>query len=86
MLSTSRYTVITSKHRAQLIKQASLRPGLDPTRYSTHSVRIGGVTKILNAGTDRLVIKVLGRWLLNAFEEYPVLSADGARGISSLMC
>ncbi|KAG2810539.1 hypothetical protein PC116_g2939 [Phytophthora cactorum] len=66
MLSTSRYTVITSKHRAQLIKQASLRPGLDPTRYSTHSV--------------------LGRWLLNAFEEYPVLSADGARGISSLMC
>ncbi len=52
---------------------------------STHSVRVGGATKLLNAGADRLVIKLLGRWLSNSFEEYPVLTADGTRGLSAMM-
>lgn len=85
-LATSSRRGITSKAMAFLIKQAVVSVGLDPARYSTHSVRIGGATKLLNAGADRLVIKVLGRRLSNAFEEYPVLSAEGSRDIASLMC
>ncbi|EGZ11796.1 hypothetical protein PHYSODRAFT_517236 [Phytophthora sojae] len=71
---------------AEVIKQAATQAGLDPTRYATHSIRIGGATKLWNAGADHLVIKVLGRWLSNAFEEYPVLSAEGARDIAQLTC
>lgn len=84
-LLTSRQSGITSKMVSCVIKEAAVSCGLSPEKYSTHSVRIGGATKPLNAGAHRLVIKVLGRWLSNAFGEYPVLTAEGARGISSLM-
>ena len=77
---------VTSQEMAETIKTAARRMGLDAARYSTHSVRIGGATKLLNAGADRLVIKLLGRWLSNTFEEYPVLTADGTSGLSQLMC
>ena len=35
---------------------------------TTHTVRIGGATKLLNAGADLLAVKILGRWLSNCFE------------------
>lgn len=68
------------------IKRAALDEGLDASRFSTHSVRIGGATKLLNAGADRLVIKVLGRWLSSCFEECPVLTAEGTQGLARIMC
>ncbi|KAG6951695.1 hypothetical protein JG688_00013616 [Phytophthora aleatoria] len=42
---------------ATAIKAAARECGMDPSRYSTHSVRIGGSTALLNAGADRLAIK-----------------------------
>jgi hypothetical protein len=77
---------VTSHLVSKTIKAAAARCGLDPKRYSTHSVRIGGATKLLNSGADRLIIKLLGRWLSNCFEEYPVLSAEGTIGLSAMMC
>ncbi|KAG6941418.1 hypothetical protein JG687_00019666, partial [Phytophthora cactorum] len=69
---------ITSESISATIKAAAAQYGLDPGRFSTHSVRIGGATSLLNSGADRLEIKLLGRWLSNAFEDYPVLSAKGS--------
>lgn len=69
-----------------MIKKAAARCGLDPMRYSTHSVRIGGATALLNAGADHLVIKLMGRWMSNAFEDYPVLSSKGTADLSRQMC
>ncbi|KAG3112375.1 hypothetical protein PI124_g8408 [Phytophthora idaei] len=71
---------------AKIVKAAAQEEGLDPTRFSTHSVRIGGATKLLNAGVDSLTTKVLGRWLSSCFEESPVLTSDGTAGLSRLMC
>jgi hypothetical protein len=71
---------------AGFIKAAATEAGLDASRFSTHSVRIGGATKLLNAGADRLVIKLLGRWLSSCFEDYPVLTSEGTSGLSKLMC
>ncbi|OWZ13122.1 Cleavage induced protein [Phytophthora megakarya] len=59
---------ISSEEVATVIKKGAVRLGLDPSRYSTHSVRIGGATAVLNSGANRLVIKQMGRWLSNAFE------------------
>lgn len=59
---------------------------LDPRRFSTHSVRNGGATKLLNTGADRLVIKLLGRWMSSCFEDYPVLAVEWTAGLSSMMC
>jgi hypothetical protein len=40
---------ITSGDSAKVIKQAARIAGLDPARFSTHSVRIGGATALLNS-------------------------------------
>ena len=70
----------------RILKTLAQSMGLDPKQYSSHSVRIGGSTVLLNAGCDPLIIKLLGRWLSNCFEEYPVLLAQGTMGVSRLMC
>lgn len=84
-LSTSLTTGITANDVSTAIKTAAIRTSQDPSRFSTHSIRIGGATALLNAGADRLVIKLLGRWLSNAFEAYPVLTAEGSVHLSRLM-
>ncbi|EGZ06865.1 hypothetical protein PHYSODRAFT_565763 [Phytophthora sojae] len=77
---------VSSGQVAKIIKAAATKAGLDASRFSTHSVRIGGATKLLNAGADRLVIKLLGRCLSSCFEDYPVLTSEGTAGLSKLMC
>lgn len=77
---------VSSSQVAKVIKLAAKEEELDASRFSTHSVRIGGATKLLNAGDDRLVIKLLGRWLSSCFEDYPVLTSEGTAGLSRLMC
>lgn len=77
---------ISAEEVATTIKNAAKKCGLNPAQYSTHSVRIGGATALLNAGADRLVIKLMGRWLSNAFEDYPVLTAKGTANLSRHMC
>lgn len=73
-------------HIIQVLKQISRDMGLDERNYSTHSIRIGGSTALLNAGAQPLVIKLLGRWLSDCYQEYPVLLAKGSVGVSELMC
>lgn len=85
-LSTGFGSGISAKDMSATIKEAARESSMDPARFSTHSVRVGGATALLNAGADRLAIKVMGRWLSSAFEEYPVLTAQGSSGLSKLMC
>jgi hypothetical protein len=77
---------ITSSEVTKIIKAGAAADGQDPEKFSTHSVRVGGATALLNNGADRLVIKLLGRWLSNSFEPYPVLTAEGTAQISRFMC
>ena len=44
--------------------------GLDPTRYRTHSLRIGGASMLAAAGRPDYEIQKLGRWKSLAFLEY----------------
>lgn len=85
-LSTGKNRGISSKEISGLIKGAAVDENLDPNRFSSHSVRIGVATALMNAGADRLIIKLLGRWLSNTFEDYPVLTAEGTVHLSRLMC
>ncbi|EEY64444.1 uncharacterized protein PITG_15665 [Phytophthora infestans T30-4] len=77
---------ITSTEIAAIVKSAATKAGHGPARFSTHYVQIGGATVLLNTGVDRLVIKLMGRWLSNAFEEYSVLSFKGSAELSRNMC
>ncbi|ETN10775.1 hypothetical protein PPTG_09856 [Phytophthora nicotianae INRA-310] len=85
-LSTGFGSGITAEEVADTLKQAASALGLEARLYSTHSVLIGGATELMNSGADRLVIKLMVRWLSNAFEGYPILSAKGSRGLARLMC
>ena len=44
--------------------------GLDPTNYSSHSVRAGAATQAAQAGLDSNSIKRLGRWRSQAYSVY----------------
>lgn len=57
--------------RTELMKRCNevwAEEGLEP--LTGHSFRIGGATHYLVNGVDPSVVKVLGRWKSNAFEEY----------------
>ena len=77
---------LSNSHVVKTLKFLASSMGLNPKDYSSHSIRIGGSITLLNNGAAPLVIKMLGRWLSNCFESYPVLLASGSRGISKLMC
>ena len=68
------------------LKSVAHSMGLNPANYSSHSLRIGGATALLNSQCSPLVIKLLGRWISNCFESYPVLLPAGCVGLSRLMC
>ena len=72
-------------HVVQMLKALARDMGFNPADYSTHSIRIGGTTTLLNSGAPSLVIKLLGRWLSDCYQSYPVLLAKGSQGISKLM-
>ena len=85
-MSTGPNGGITSNLVVAILKKLAVQLGLNPNLYASHSIRIGGATVLLNAGCHPLVIKLLGRWLSNCFEAYPVLLAAGTIGVSAMMC
>lgn len=85
-LATGNGSGITSDVVAATLKQAAKAMGLDAKLYSTHSGLIGSATELMNYGADRLVVKLMGRWMSNAFDGYPTFSAERSRGLARLMC
>ena len=44
--------------------------GLDPSRVSSHSLRIGGATAMAAAGMSEYEIKQMGEWKSDVFLDY----------------
>ena len=53
-----------------IIKRLVQLVGLDPSSYSSHSVRAGAATQAARAGLDPDSIKCLGRWRSQAYMVY----------------
>ena len=62
------------------IKNLATSLGLDSSRYSGHSLRIGGATSAAEAGLSQSQIKLLGHWNSQAYQTYikqdPLACAD----------
>ncbi|POM80051.1 Hypothetical protein PHPALM_2161 [Phytophthora palmivora] len=74
---------------AKCIKRAASNAGQDPSRFSTHSLRIGVATALFAAGVDSLSIKPFGRWRSAVFERYTrindeVMATMATRMVSSM--
>jgi hypothetical protein len=74
---------VVNGHIIQVLKQISKDMGLYERNYLTHSIRIGGSSALLNAGARPLGIKLLGLWLSDCYQEYPVLLAKRSVGSRS---
>ena len=69
----------TANAYRRLIKRMVSSIGLDPSKYSGHSLRSGGVTDLFAAGTPYYVIKKMGRWKSDAALLYFRSESDVAR-------
>lgn len=52
------------------VKKVAIEMGFDPSKFRTHSLRIGGASMLAAAGVPDYVIQVQGRWKSLAFLEY----------------
>lgn len=76
---------ISSVDVASALKATAASAGVPEANYSTHSIRIGGATALLAGEASQLAIKLLGRWVSNCFEQYPVQAAESTRTLSRRM-
>lgn len=67
---------VTSDQVTHALKKVARQAGIPASAYSTHSIRINGATALLNGAADGLANKLLGRWMSNCFEAYPVQAAS----------
>ena len=61
------------------IKRVAKHMGLDPSRYSSHSLRIAGASALAAAGKPDWFIKKMGRWKSLAFLQYIQFSVTSMR-------
>ncbi|ETL84294.1 hypothetical protein L917_15851 [Phytophthora nicotianae] len=85
LFSTSPGRVLTANVLGDAIKTAVASIGADPAKFGTHSMRSGGATALFAAGTDRLTIKIFGRWSSDAFELYTRMNDTVSKSLSQRM-
>ncbi|ETN03639.1 hypothetical protein PPTG_23763 [Phytophthora nicotianae INRA-310] len=66
-------------------KKAANLAGQDLSRFSTHSLRIGGATALFAGGIDSLTIKLFGRWRSAVFERYTRIQAQVTTAMARCM-
>ena len=74
--------------RTQLLKGMKIlldKAGLEPSRYSGHSLRKGGAQTLYEAGIPDSQIMILERWRSACFKLYVALTDDIRSLISSKM-
>jgi len=81
----SEWKVLTRETVTLLMKGAAVDCGLKPKHVATHSIRISGATALLIAGVPAEVVKIMGRWISNAFIGYTRYQAELMAGIAQRM-
>lgn len=68
-----------------LVQKALASAGLDVSKYTGHSFRIGAATTALRAGISDAKIKMLGRWESSAYQLYLQTPREELASVSSVL-
>ena len=63
-------TPLTKNRFVEKVREAMTRAGIDTSRYSGHSFRIGAAMSAAAVSLEDSVIQALGRWSSPAFSRY----------------
>ena len=61
------------------------KAGIDPSKYSGHSFRIGAATTAAAKGIEDCIIKTLGRWESLAYLQYVKIPRSQLAGYSNML-
>ena len=67
------------------VREALLSSGVQVSKYSGHSFRIGAATTAAAVGIEDSVIKTLGRWRSAAYMTYVRMPREKLNSISQLL-
>ena len=70
LFNDQRGKTATRQFVAEKLKFLVSHAGLDPTRYNTHSLRIGRTTDLAKEGVPEAIIRETGRWESDAYKRY----------------
>ena len=76
---------LTQAKFAALLKHSLAAAGIDCTRYSGHSFRIGAATTAAARGIPDSTIQTLGRWASDCFRRYIRLPPEELAGVSQTL-
>ena len=76
---------LTKQKLVTLVKSTLQAAGIDPSFYNGHSFRIGAATTAAAAGIQDAIIKQLGRWSSEAYQEYVKIPRQQLANISRVL-
>ncbi len=78
-------TPLSRSGLVERLRGALSRAGVDPTRYSSHSFRIGAATTAAANGVNSSTIQRLGRWRSDCYTRYIRTPQDQLANISQVL-
>ena len=85
LFKTEQGLPLTRAKLVALLKTALTAAGIDPTRYSGHSFRIGAATTAAANGVSDATIQTLGRWASDAYLRYIRLPQQSLAQLSAAL-
>ena len=76
---------LTRQRLNSLIRDLASRSGADPSRYSSHSFRIGAASAAAAAGIPDWRIQALGRWSSDCYKRYIRLPSSETTGVTAAL-
>ena len=61
---------LSREHLVRVLRSSLSSAGMDCSRYSGHSFRIGAVTTAIAKGVPEATVQMLGRWASDSFKRY----------------
>ena len=77
--------VLTRQHFVTVVKAGLDKAGIDSSKYSGHSFRIGAATTAAQNGMEDSIIKTLGRWESLAYLQYVKIPRKQLAGYWSIL-